>query len=99
MTKTEHLLACLCEEAGEIIQATTKALRFGLDGSYFDGTRNDNAIKREIYDLIGIVRLLEDHGIFPVLSLNNCDAIESKKHKVLKNMQIAVKLGTLEPES
>jgi hypothetical protein len=31
MTKTEHLIACLAEEAGELVQACGKALRFGVD--------------------------------------------------------------------
>ena len=33
-TKQEHFLACLAEEAGEVVQAVGKILRFGLDDKH-----------------------------------------------------------------
>jgi hypothetical protein len=57
MNRTEHLLVCLAEECGEVIQSVGKALRFGLDHGYSDRTTtnaqdiaHNEEIKRYIDD-------------------------------------------------
>ena len=48
-------LACLAEEAAEIVQAVGKILRHGYDSRYHDGTTNTAALEREIGDLTYVV--------------------------------------------
>ena len=64
MNKKEHLLTCLIEEAAEIQQAATKALRFGLSDGYPESkTTNAQDISHEINDLIAVVDMCREHGI------------------------------------
>jgi len=57
MTK-EELLIVLIEEAGEVIQAATKCLRFTWDENYPSYGINHEILAAEIGDLIGIVKSL-----------------------------------------
>lgn len=54
-----ELLHCLAEEAGEIVKAAMKALRFGLDDGYPGaGSTNREDIAAEIGDLRAVVERL-----------------------------------------
>jgi NTP pyrophosphatase (non-canonical NTP hydrolase) len=92
---TEHLLTCIAEEAAEIAQAATKALRFGMKGHYPDGTRNDTKIIDELNDLLGVVRLLQTNGHLQ-LDVGDEDAINAKINKVIRYMALADTRGTLQ---
>ena len=94
MTETEYLLICLAEEAGEIIQACAKALRFGLDDGY-PGTDRTNAgdIDIECTHLWAVHKMIEDRGIFPVPM--DRGVAENKETKVLSFMQYAKDRGTI----
>lgn len=94
MTRQEHLLTCLAEEAAEIQQAVSKALRFGLDDGY-PGTDRTNAedIAKEIIDFLSIVELLTEARVLPVIP--SMKAIEAKKEKVRQYMEYAKDRGTL----
>ena len=90
MTEIEHLLTCLAEEAAEIAQAATKALRFGVQ-TEFDGETNSVAITREIDDLAAIIDLPIEAGAIkkPGVFVSR-DAIEAKKRRVREYMAIAL---------
>ena len=96
MTKSEHLLTCLSEECAEVIQAVSKALRFGLCEScigYADGLSNVEAIVKELHDVIAVVEMLEDEKIIekPI----NKSMLEAKKAKVRKMMEHARRNGAM----
>lgn len=93
MNVTEHLLTCLAEEGGELTQAATKSLRFGLQdiGPGLEQT-NKERLEAEIADLLGVVELLQQYRIIGAISEN---AIAQKRVKVRTYMDYAVKVGTL----
>lgn len=96
MTESEHLLMCLAEEAGEIVQACAKALRFGLDDGY-PGTNRTNAwdISNESTDLMAVLEVLHEHGDLEWLLPDCAKRMEAKKAKVREFMEYARKRGTL----
>lgn len=55
----EQILVLLIEEAGEVIQAATKCLRFGWDRDHPDYGVNHEVLAREIGDLLGAADALE----------------------------------------
>mgnify|MGYP001586058321 CR=1 FL=1 len=97
MNAREHLLVCLAEEAAEVVQAVTKALRFGLHDSYpgyAGGLTNEEAVYAELNDLLAVVEMLEDDG-----SLTPFMGVQSrgqKQAKVRKFMEHARRNGALE---
>jgi hypothetical protein len=98
MTVTEHLLACVAEEGGEITQDATKSLRFGLqDRNVLNPTGPTNAERLviELNDMLAVVDMLVEEGLLP----NNWvdfDRQEAKKAKVRTFMDYAVSVGTLD---
>ena len=52
-------LVRVIEECGEVIQAATKILRFGVKGSYCDGRQNVDVLVSEIGDLQACVDRLQ----------------------------------------
>jgi hypothetical protein len=95
MTEIEHLLTCLAEEAGEIVQACTKALRFGIYDGY-PGTGRTNAadIDLECIHLWTVRKMLVERGLFPAPSCQS--AGEKKEQKVLAYMEYAKERGTIQ---
>lgn len=51
-------LFLLIEECGEVIQAATKVLRHGWEGSYDNGEKNRAALERELGDVLAILALM-----------------------------------------
>lgn len=99
MTRTEHLLCCLAEEAAEVAHRVSKALRFGLDETQ-EGQPLNNAqrIGQEFNDMLAIIELLEEAGALE--RSTDTHAIERKKSKVIAFMQYAEQCGTLgEPKA
>ena len=94
VNRTEYLLACLAEEAVEVAQRATKAMRFGCDevqpGQELSNTQR---IRQELSDLIAVAEMLEEAGV-PVLPLE-VDAIDRKKAKVAAFMEYSRSCGTL----
>lgn len=102
MTIQEHLLTCLIEECGEIIQATTKSLRFGLYDGYPGTDRiNIQDIYFELMDLIAVLEALHDNNkeidLFPYYEMKHSDDlyIIKKKEKILKYIEYAKTKGTI----
>lgn len=98
MTRQEHLLACLSEEAAEVVQRVTKALRFGLTerepAQPFD---NADRIARECNDLLAVLKMLEEAGIISQHITRDNSAIQKKRSKVERFMQYAIEIGAMEP--
>lgn len=96
MTRTEHLLTILAEDCTEIGQRASKALRFSL-AEVQPGQELSNAdrIMYEFYDLLAIMEMLEDDGIFPAIWQRNVAAIEAKKAKVERFLLHSAEVGTL----
>lgn len=96
MTETEHLLTFLAEEAGEIVQACGKALRFGLDDGYPGTDRtNANDIAKKCTDLMAVLELLNEHGDLTWLLPDCAKRMEAKKANVREFMEYARLRGTL----
>lgn len=104
MNISEHLLAVLAEECGEVAKECHKALRFGLDDQVTinpngprgtTGPNNREKIVDELNDLMGIVQMLVDRGILPS-DWQNPEKQDAKTHKVARFMDYANRVGALE---
>jgi len=85
MNKIEHLLLCLAEEAGEVVQAAGKAGRFGLnDQPSPDKLSNNEYIVREVNDVLAILELLKEEGV-DLQGIGRHLDIQLKKEKNEKN--------------
>lgn len=94
MDRVEHLLILLMEEAAEISQRASKALRFGLDETQPDQElTNEERIVQEVTDLTAVIELLKTEGVD--LSCHDLAAIDFKKEKIERYLNYSVKCGTL----
>lgn len=106
MTKTEHILATLAEECAEVAQATSKALRFGLDEPEVNiarytgkGRNNRERIADEVADMVGVIEMLTELGITEIAEgLTDRERIDAKKAKVAYFLQYAIEQGAVTPE-
>lgn len=60
-----ELMIMMVEEAGEVVQATTKALRHGLDNHHpkVPDVTNQQAMQNELADVAAVVSLLGEAGV------------------------------------
>lgn len=66
MDKLEmNLLYILGEECSEVVQAISKANRFGFDTKFESNLTNAEKISYEIADLVAVYEMLVDHNIIP----------------------------------
>jgi len=100
MNKKEHLLVCLTEECGEVIQVADKGLRFGTSDSYPDeDTTNAYNIVKEYIEITAVMDMLLDEGFLPQLSDNQANEIFiAKQKRVLEFMEYARSRGTLQDD-
>ena len=101
MTRDEHLLTCLGEEATEIAQNVTKALRFSLTRiEPGQPLTNAERIAEEINDLFAVAALLIAEGKLPDWALlNSPEKVQAKIARIKKSFAISRATGTLvEPE-
>jgi hypothetical protein len=94
MTKLEYLLVTLGEEAAEVVQACSKAVRFGL----YDPTREKPArrlILEELADMLAVLDLLEEEGVFTPDEITD-DMLDAAKARKLEKMQHSRERGILE---
>lgn len=98
MTHNDNLLVTLMEECSEIQQATSKALRFGLDGiSPTERKSNKDLILQEYYELTAIMDMLIDDGVLPRYSSEKVTDIKTNKKEKVWNYQILSKrIGRIE---
>lgn len=100
MTRTDHLLTILAEEAVEVAQRATKALRFGLS-EVQEGHDADNACRllKELNDLAAMVEMLGDEGHLPKWSdLEERAHRSTKKERVEHYLRLSDQHGRLTPE-
>ncbi len=101
MKHHEYLLTVVAEEAVEIAQRVSKALRFGMDEIQPNqALTNRERIIGELADLVGALELLDEAG---VMSNPLCDdsaafrsLVDKKKAKVLLFLEYSKLCGTLE---
>jgi NTP pyrophosphatase (non-canonical NTP hydrolase) len=94
MNIKDHLLACVSEEGGEIVQAAGKALRFGLlDKNPGTGGTNWVDLRKEVHDLVAVYEMLCDE--FDRVETLDRGLIEAKKVKVEHYMAYASERGRL----
>tara|TARA_Y100000389_G_scaffold64157_1_gene60181 strand:+ start:7848 stop:8132 length:285 start_codon:yes stop_codon:yes gene_type:complete len=66
MDKLEmNLLYILGEECSEVVQAISKANRFGFDTKFGSNLTNAEKISYEIADLVAVYEMLVEHNIIP----------------------------------
>ena len=97
MTTEQYYLTKLTEECVEVAQIALKTQQFGMDeampGQPFS---NKQRCHQEIDDLMAIIEVLNsDHGFGYV---QNREAIEAKKIKVLKYLTYSQELGFVDSE-
>jgi NTP pyrophosphatase (non-canonical NTP hydrolase) len=85
---TNHILACVGEECGEIQQMVGKCLRFGLHSDNHkseDKKKNIELLLMEFNDLVAVIEMLADNlGIEqPIISPKD---VAAKKAKVISYM-------------
>jgi NTP pyrophosphatase (non-canonical NTP hydrolase) len=92
MNEQQHLLVCLMEECGEVVQACSKALRFGMDDDHQAANPDIVSprlyIRKELNDLVAVADLLEMDWMDERL-------IDAKKTKLEGFMEYAYSRGTL----
>jgi hypothetical protein len=94
MTRDEHLLVKLLEEAAEVQQRVTKALNFGIDEVQPEQEMtNEQRIVEELNDFIAVVEMLQEaHVLKTALSKA---AQTAKKRKVEHYLEYSRSLGRL----
>ena len=93
MNRGEHLLTILTEECGEVIQAATKAMRFGMHEGRDLSTSNYHRLKVEINDIYAMVEMIEHE--FDIGLERDRDMITTKQLKVETYLNYSAECGTL----
>lgn len=95
MTRIEHLLTIVAEEATEIAQRATKALRFTLD-EVQPGQDKDNRARlwHEVCDLVAVLELLGMGVLYSERTMR--PLIEAKKAKAEDFLILSKSLGALD---
>lgn len=100
MNFKEYILTCIGEEGGEVTQASSKCLRFGMVDFHPDNGMQPNGTKliMEVNDLIAMVELLGETGFIDTKELNSFEAKMAKKEKFYKYLKYAEKCGCVQLE-
>jgi NTP pyrophosphatase (non-canonical NTP hydrolase) len=77
---TREAMLILQEECSEVIQATSKCFRFGLDGLYQDQSNRDR-LEQELGDVLAMIDILVSQGIV------SADALQSAKLRKFEKLQ------------
>ena len=96
MDREQYLLGKLAEEAAELAQIAMKAQQFGLNEVYTgDGNTltNGERIHLELWDLFGIIQMLNDECDFKYA--HNTARLMMKIEKVNKYSEYSRELGKL----
>ncbi len=80
--KIQEILDILQEECGELIVSASKVRRFGLDNSYKDGGTQREHLTQEAGDVMLMIDLLIERGVFTVEELNLAKQRKADKLKV-----------------
>lgn len=99
MNRLEHLLQILQEECAEVIQAASKAQRFGLNDGYPDsGRTNREDIGIEVAHVHALVEMIQAEG-HAICAKNNRELIDEKKLKVEKWLKYSESKGHFDVEA
>ena len=97
MNKIEYLLTCASEEGGEITQAASKCIRFGLNSpsrSSKTPMTNIQQLMTEINDVVALLTLLNAKGVNTDLFLDP-EQIANKIDRVKFYMEDSIREGLL----
>jgi NTP pyrophosphatase (non-canonical NTP hydrolase) len=78
---TKEALLILQEECAEVVQATSKCFRFGLNGMYLQESNRDR-LEQEIGDVLAMIDILTNQGEISLERL-----LEAKQRKFKKLSQ------------
>lgn len=99
MNMVENLMIIAMEEAAELQQDISKAMRFGMNEycvEYGHTVDNEQRILTEYYQLQAVMEHLQTINILKTPSEEEIKAIKDKKiEKVYKYMQVSKQKGTL----
>jgi len=95
MTRQEHLVLLVMEEASEVTQEASKVLRFGPDEIYpLINKKNSQRLREEINDFRVVVDMLTETGFFDRTTLRE-EAGKEKRNKVEWHINHSKKLGII----
>lgn len=80
MDKKQELLTILMEECGEVIQASSKIIRFG------ETEHNLTELKKEVGDLLAMIDLLETYSLVRTGELLVNKQAKIEKLKIYSNL-------------
>jgi NTP pyrophosphatase (non-canonical NTP hydrolase) len=93
MDRKDHYYTCLNEEAGEVIQAACKCMRFSEEDGYPNTDRtNISDLTKELNDVLAVIELLQEEGVV-FNGLFDRDQIETKKKRVKEWLEHSKKMG------
>jgi NTP pyrophosphatase (non-canonical NTP hydrolase) len=82
VSKIQEILDILQEECGELVVAASKVRRFGLDNSYKNGGTQREHLTQEAGDVILMIHLLVEQGVFTMDELQQASQRKAEKLKV-----------------
>lgn len=82
MSKIQEILDILQEECGELVVAASKVRRFGLDNSYKDGGTQREHLTQEAGDVMLMIHLLVEQGVFTIEELQQASQRKEQKLKI-----------------
>lgn len=97
MDRREMLLIQLMEEAGEVVQAVSKVLRFGVHHTWPVGEDKlaktaEARLSNEIVDFMALVAMCQEENILRNWNKEFVEGIQVKKNKVELYMGMSKKL-------
>ena len=82
MDRAQEIMDILQEECGELVTAISKVRRFGLFNTYKDGGTQREHLTQEAGDVMLLIDLLKEEGIFTEDELQQAKERKATKLKV-----------------
>lgn len=86
VSKTQEIMDILQEECGELIVALSKVRRFGLDNMYEDSGTQRERLTQEAGDVMLMIYLLVEQGVFTTEDLQKARKLKEEKLKKWSNI-------------
>jgi len=86
VSKTQEIMDILQEECGELIVALSKVRRFGLDNMYEDSGTQREHLTQEAGDVMLMIYLLVEQGVFTTEDLQKARKLKEEKLKKWSNI-------------
>jgi NTP pyrophosphatase (non-canonical NTP hydrolase) len=84
--KVQEILDILQEECGELVVSASKVRRFGIDNSYKDGGTQREHLTQEAGDVMLMIQLLVEHGVFTEQELEEAMGKKREKLRIWSNI-------------